>query len=59
MTPITRDDFEFVSVGNWFSEYRCKHCRKVVVVSDDSDDATKPERWHECPGPRQGTSRDG
>lgn len=43
-----REDFEFVSVGNWFSEYRCKQCRTIVVVHDDSDTALYPERWHEC-----------
>ncbi len=29
--------FEFVAVGNWWSEYRCTECDKHVVVHDDGD----------------------
>lgn len=27
----------FVEVGNWYSEYKCPHCKKHVVTQDDGD----------------------
>lgn len=37
--PIVMDAFEFVEVGNTYSEYRHKSCGKTVVVDmEDSRD---------------------
>jgi hypothetical protein len=36
MTDLTWDDYQCEGVGNWYSEYRCKHCGKVFVIADDA-----------------------
>lgn len=40
---MKKEDFEFVAIGNWWSEYRCKLCGEHVVVHADSDTKTSPE----------------
>lgn len=40
--------FEFVAVGNWWSEYRCTECGKHVVVNDED---SKPKACPHCGAP--------
>jgi predicted RNA-binding Zn-ribbon protein involved in translation (DUF1610 family) len=42
-------DFEFVEIGNTYSEYRCRHCGENVIVNmEDMDEAVLDAHRHDC-----------
>jgi predicted nucleic acid-binding Zn ribbon protein len=44
-----REDFEFIELGNTYSEYRCRHCGGNVIVNmEDMDEAVLDAHRHDC-----------
>ena len=46
---IDRKRIELIQCSEWSNTYRCTKCGAKFVVSDDSDHALSPEKYHRCP----------